>query len=184
MSVYNNFSVERVNGHKISLKEYEGNVSLIVNTASKCRFTYQFEQLQSLYNKYKSAGFHILGFPSNQFDEQEPGTSEQAAQFCRANYGVTFPMFKKVDVNGMKEDPLFKYLKQEAPFQGFDESDMTQKLLKMRLESSYPHWVVGDAIKWNFTKFLVDKDGQVVSRFEPFEEPETFEKEIESLLIA
>lgn len=184
MSVYERFVVKKVNDEVVPLKEYDGYVSLIVNTASKCRFTYQFEQLQQLYESYKDKGFYILGFPSNQFDQQEPGTSEEAVEFCQMNYGVTFPMFKKIDVNGKEEEPLFKYLKREAPFKGFDESDMAQKLIKMRLESHYPHWVVGDAVKWNFTKFLIDKNGRVIHRFEPFEEPDSFKDEIDKLLSA
>lgn len=156
----------------------------MVNTASQCQFTYQFEQLQSLYDQWKDHNFEILGFPCNQFDEQEPGTADEANEFCRLNYNVSFPILDKVHVNGEKEHPLFRYLKQQAPFKGFDESDVTQKLLKMKLESNYPHWVVGDAIKWNFTKFLIDKNGRVVNRFEPFEEPTTFEKEIQKLVSA
>ncbi len=181
MSIYE-FSVRKRNGEKVPLSTYKGNVLLIVNTASKCQFTYQFEQLQKLYEKYEKDGFEILGFPCSQFDDQELNTSEEAAQFCRANYGVTFSMFDKIIVNGKDEEPLFTYLKEKAPFRGFDEGDMTQKLLKMRLEAHYPHWVIGDAIKWNFTKFLIDKNGRVVHRFEPHEEPMTFANEIEALL--
>jgi len=155
---------------------------MIVNTASKCKFTYQFEQLQSLYEKWKDKDFEILGFPCNQFDEQEPGTASEASEFCRLNYNVSFPILEKVYVNGEKEHPLFRYLKQQAPFKGFNESDITQKLLKLKLESNYLHWVVGDAIKWNFTKFLIDKEGGVVHRFKPFEEPKTFKEEIEKLI--
>lgn len=184
MSVYEKFSVETVDGKTVPLSTYEGKVILIVNTASKCQYTYQYEQLQDLYDKYKLNNFMVLGFPCNQFDKQEPGTSEEAAEFCQLNYGVTFPIFKKIDVNGEKESPLFKYLKQEAPFKGFDETHMPEKLLKMRLEENYPEWVVGDAIKWNFTKFLVDHEGKVIERFEPFEEPESFEAKIEQALIA
>lgn len=181
MTVYQ-FTAKTINGKEKPLSTYKGKVSLIVNTASKCRFTYQFEQLQALYDKYQDHDFEILGFPSDQFDQQELETSSEAAQFCQRNYGVTFPIFDRVRVNGENESPLFRYLKQEAPFSGFDESDATQKLLKMKLESSYPHWVIGDAIKWNFTKFLIDRKGHVVKRFEPFEEPQSFESEIELLL--
>lgn len=181
MTVFD-FTVKAKGGVDVPLSTYEGNVLLVVNTASKCEFTFQFEQLQDLHEKYQEKNFKILGFPCNQFDNQEPGTSEDAAQFCQINYGVTFPIFEKIAVNGEEEEPLFQYLKQKAPFQGFDESDITQKLLKMKLESHYPHWVVGDAIKWNFTKFLIDKNGMVVSRYEPFQEPVDFEKEIETLL--
>lgn len=188
MSVYRDFTVEKISGEKTSLEKYDGTVSLIVNTASKCQFTYQFEQLQALYDQYKLYHFNVLGFPSNQFDEQEPGTSEEAASFCHLNYGVTFPMFKKIDVNGIEEAPLFTHLKKEAPFAGFDESNPPEKLLKMRLETDYPQWVVDDSIKWNFTKFLINRHGEVVARFEPFEEPETFkaqiEKELEKVILS
>lgn len=184
MSVYEKFVVENVNGEEVPLSKYAGKVSLIVNTASKCQFTYQYEQLQELYQKYQDYGFEILGFPCNQFDNQEPGSSGEAQQFCRLNYGVSFDMFKKIDVNGANAEPLFQYLKEQAPFQGFDETDMQQKLLKMKLESLYPQWVVGDAIKWNFTKFLIDKEGRVMNRFEPYKEPDSFKKEIERALIS
>lgn len=184
MLVYEKFVVENVKGEKVPLSNYKGKVSLIVNTASKCQFTYQYEQLQELYEKYKAHGFAILGFPCNQFDNQEPGTSEEAQQFCQVNYGVTFDMFKKINVNGPDADPLFKYLKAEAPFKGFDETEIEQKLLKMKLAALYPQWVIGDAIKWNFTKFLIDREGNVINRFEPFEEPDSFKKEIELALVA
>ena len=155
MSVYEKFSVEKVNGETIPLSTYAGNVTLIVNTASKCQFTYQYEQLQDLYDKYKLHNFTILGFPCNQFDEQEPGTSEEAAEFCQLNYGVSFPIFKKIDVNGENESPLFKYLKQQAPFRGFDENHMPEKLLKMRLEENYPEWVIGDGTLRSF--YLIEQ---------------------------
>lgn len=183
MSVYDKFVVENVEGEKVPLSKYDGKVCLIVNTASKCQFTYQYEQLQELYEIYKDHGFEILGFPCNQFDNQEPGSSEEAQQFCQVNYGVSFPIFKKIDVNGPEADPLFNYLKAEAPFKGFDESDIQQKLLKMKLASLYPEWLIGDAIKWNFTKFLVDKNGKVIQRFESFEEPDSFKTEIELALV-
>lgn len=184
MSVYDKFVVENVKGEKVPLSKYKGKVTLIVNTASKCQFTYQYEQLQELYDKYKDLGFEILGFPCNQFDNQEPGTSEEAQEFCQLNYGVKFDMFKKIEVNGTNAEPLFNYLKEQAPFKGFDESDMQQKLLKMKLASLAPQWVVGDAIKWNFTKFLIDKEGNVINRFEPHEEPDSFKREIEIALVS
>lgn len=181
MSIYQ-FEVENAYGDKVSLEEFKGKVLLVVNTASQCRFTYQFEELQKLYEKYQKQGFEILGFPCNQFDQQEPGTSDQAASFCQLKYGVTFPMFAKIDVNGKDAHPLFHYLKQEAPFQGFDESNMTEKLLKIKLANDYPEWLVGDDIKWNFTKYLIDKNGQVVDRYEPWEEPVDFEQDVQKLL--
>ncbi|GEN29983.1 glutathione peroxidase [Cerasibacillus quisquiliarum] len=181
MSIYQ-FKVTTLKGEQVTLEQFKDKVLLIVNTASKCRFTYQFEQLQQLYLTFDKQDFEILGFPCNQFAEQEPGTSDEAAQFCRANYGVSFPMFAKINVNGVNEDPLFRYLKQKAPFRGFDETNIEEKLLKMRLANEYPEWLVGDSIKWNFTKFLIDKEGTVVNRFEPSVEPTTFEDEIRQLL--
>lgn len=181
MSIYQ-FKVTTLKGEQVTLEQFKDKVLLIVNTASKCRFTYQFEQLQQLYLTFEQQDFEILGFPCNQFAEQEPGTSDDAAQFCRANYGVSFPMFAKINVNGVNEDPLFRYLKQKAPFRGFDETNIEEKLLKMRLSHEYPEWLVGDSIKWNFTKFLIDKEGTVVNRFEPSVEPTTFEDEIRQLL--
>jgi glutathione peroxidase len=180
MSIYQ-FEAEKTNGEKISLAEFKGKVLLIVNTASKCRFNYQFEELQKLYEKYQKQGFEILGFPCNQFDQQEPGTSTEAASFCKLKYGVKFPMFSKIDVNGRDAHPLFKYLKQEAPFRGFDESNMAEKLIKIKLVDEYPEWLVGDDIKWNFTKYLIDQNGQVVNRYEPWEEPVDFEQDIQKL---
>lgn len=181
MSIYQ-FEVENAYGDKVSLEEFKGKVLLVVNTASQCRFTYQFEELQKLYEKYQKQGFRILGFPCNQFDQQEPGTSNEAASFCQLKFGVTFPMFAKIDVNGKDAHPLFHYLKQKAPFQGFDESNMTEKLLKIKLANDYPEWLVGDDIKWNFTKYLIDKNGQVVDRYEPWEEPVDFEQDVQKLL--
>ena len=181
MSIYQ-FAAEKANGEKISLAEFRGKVLLVVNTASKCRFTYQFEELQKLYESYRELGFEILGFPCNQFDQQEPGTSNDAALFCQLNYGVTFPMFSKILVNGKDAHPLFDYLKQAAPFRGFDESNMAEKLLKIKLANEYPEWLVGDDIKWNFTKFLIDENGQVVNRYEPWDEPPDFEQDIQKLL--
>lgn len=181
MSVYQ-FEVEKPNGEKISLSEYKGKVLLIVNTASKCRFTPQFDDLQKLYEKYNSDGFEILGFPCNQFDNQEPGTSQEAASFCQMNYGVKFPVYAKVDVNGKGAHPLFHYLKQQAPFKGFDEANIAEKLLKLKITEEYPEWLVGDEIKWNFTKFLIDQNGQVVNRFEPATEPMELVDDIERLL--
>jgi glutathione peroxidase len=158
MSVYD-FSVETIKGEKTSLDTYKGDVLLIVNTASKCGFTPQYKGLQSIYESHKEQGLSVLGFPCNQFGAQEPGSSDEIMEFCELNYGVNFPMFAKVDVNGDEAHPLFKYLAAEAP------------------------GILGSkAIKWNFTKFLVDRNGQVVKRFAPTDKPETIEKHIQELL--
>ncbi|GMB09160.1 glutathione peroxidase [Thermolongibacillus altinsuensis] len=181
MRVYD-FIVEKANGEPISLEQYKGKVLLIVNTASKCTFTPQFDDLQKLYEKYHDRGFEILGFPCNQFGAQEPGSSEEAVGFCQRNYGVEFPIFAKVDVNGEEAHPLFTYLKKQAPFQGFDETNVNAKLLKLMISDKNPEWLVGDEIKWNFTKFLIDREGNVVKRYEPFVEPSDFAHEVEALL--
>jgi len=157
-SLIYDFKVKTITGDKKSLSDYRGKVVLIVNTASKCGFTPQFEGLESLYKKYGSQGFEILGFPSNQFANQDPGTNNEIEQFCKLNYGVTFQMFEKIDVNGENADPLYKYL--------VDQKGS----------------IFGDRIKWNFTKFLVNKRGEVVDRFAPQTTPESIEKKIVKLL--
>lgn len=152
------FVVQKSNGEDYKLEEYKGKVMLIVNTASECGFTPQFEGLQALYEKYKDQGFEILGFPCNQFGGQEPGSGAEANQNCKINYGVTFPIHEKVDVKGENQHPLFRYL-----------TDAAKGMLS-------------EKIKWNFTKFLVDRDGNVVSRFSPQKKPAQIEKDIEKLL--
>lgn len=153
------FTVTSIMGLPKSLADYKGKVLLVVNTASKCGFTPQFAGLQALYEKYRDQGFEILGFPCNQFMNQDPGSNEEIQSFCQVNYGVTFPMFGKIDVNGADAHPLYEYLKKAAP-----------GALGMK------------AIKWNFTKFLVDAQGKVVKRFEPNVEPADIASDIEALL--
>lgn len=178
------FESVTASGEKQSLETYKGKVLLIVNTASKCRFTPQFDDLQKLYENYREQGFEILGFPCNQFGEQEPGTSEEAQHFCQANYGVSFPIFSKINVNGEYADPLFQYLKKAVPFEGFDETNIQVKLLKALISEKYPEYLVGNEIKWNFTKFLVDSDGTILKRYEPAVEPSAIAGDIEQLLLA
>ena len=153
------FTVTSIMGLPKSLADYKGKVLLVVNTASKCGFTPQFAGLQALYEKYRDQGFEILGFPCNQFMNQDPGSNEEIQSFCQVNYGVTFPMFSKIDVNGSDAHPLYEHLKKAAP-----------GALGMK------------AIKWNFTKFLVDAQGKVVKRFEPNVEPADIASDIEALL--
>ncbi|MBM7649262.1 glutathione peroxidase [Bacillus ectoiniformans] len=181
MSIYE-FEAVRANGEKISLSQYKGKTLLIVNTASKCAYTPQFEDLQKLYLQLKDQNFEMIGFPCNQFGAQEPGDSQGAEEFCKLNYGVTFPIFAKVEVNGKDAHPLFQYLKEEMPFRGFDESNGSEKFLKMMISQKNPEWLTGDEIKWNFTKFLVDPSGTVLRRYEPSEEPRDFEQEIAELI--
>lgn len=181
MGIYQ-FSVNRVNGKSVELSQYKGKVILIVNTASKCAFTPQFDDLQKLYNNHKGEKFEILGLPCNQFGEQEPGSSQEAASFCHLNYGVTFPVFAKVEVNGADAHPLFKYLKENSSFRGFDDNNFNEKLLKMMIFDKNPEWLSGNEIKWNFTKFLIDQEGNVVKRYEPTDEISDISKDIEQLL--
>lgn len=176
------FEALTIEGEPVSLDMYKGDVLLVVNTASKCGFTPQFEDLQKLYSKYKDQGLKILGFPCNQFNAQEPGTNEEAAEFCQLNYGVEFPIFSKIDVNGPKAHPVFQFLKQAQPFEGFDETTMNGKLIKKIVSDKYPEWIVGNDIKWNFTKFLVNREGDILKRFEPTDEPMDFEQDIKAIL--
>lgn len=158
MSIYD-FEVNTLKGEEESLSKYKGKVLLVVNTASKCGFTPQYKGLQEVYEKFKDRGFEVLGFPSNQFAGQEPGESDEIAKYCEINYGVTFPMFEKIDVKGDEAHPLFKYLSKEAP------------------------GVLGSKnVKWNFTKFLVDQDGRVLKRFAPKTTPQQIESDISKLL--
>ncbi|MBU8907903.1 glutathione peroxidase [Desertibacillus haloalkaliphilus] len=181
MTIYD-IEVEKATGEKMPLSTYKGKVLLIVNTASKCTFTPQFDDLQKLYDKFNNNNFEILGFPCNQFGEQEPGTNQEAQAFCQLNYGVKFPVFGKIAVNGEEQAPLFQYLKREAGFEGFDDSNSSAKLMRMMISERNPEWLTGDAIKWNFTKFLVNEHGQVIKRYEPYEEPIDFATDIEQLL--
>lgn len=176
------YSVEKPNGKTIALADYKGKVLLIVNTASKCTFTPQFDDLQRIYSRYQEYGLEILGFPCNQFGGQEPGSNQEAVAFCQINYGVKFPIFSKLDVNGPNTHPLFQYLKNKAPFKGFDEDNIQSKLLRMMISEKNPEWLVGDAVKWNFTKFLVDQEGNVLHRYEPSDELSYIEDEIHGLL--
>jgi glutathione peroxidase len=157
-SIYE-FSVQDIHGKAVKLDRYRDKVLLFVNTASKCGFTPQYKGLEALYEKYHGKGLEVLGFPCNQFGEQEPGTEKEIAQFCELNYGVTFPLFAKVDVNGANAAPVFKYLKAEKP-----------------------GLLGSEAIKWNFTKFLVDRNGKVLKRYAPNDTPESIAGDIERAL--
>ena len=167
-------------GTEVDFAQYEGKVLLIVNTASKCGFTPQYDGLEALYQKYKDRGLVVIGFPCDQFAGQEPGSNEQIEEFCRINHGVTFPLMKKVDVNGDEESPVFTYLKSAAPAESYDglKAKATQKMLKGLSKS---HKKDSD-ILWNFTKFLINRDGTVIKRFAPVAEPKSFEKDIEAML--
>ena len=180
-SIYD-FSVKTISGEEKSLADYKGKVMLIVNTASKCGFTYQYDGLEALYKKYKDKGFVVLGFPSNQFLHQEPGSDSEIASFCRLNHGVTFPLFAKGDVRGENAQPLFKFLTSKCGFMKCQYDCEEGKDLLDFLKSDFPSFILGDSIKWNFTKFLVNREGEVVARFEPITKPEKIEASIEKLL--
>ena len=181
MSIYD-LKVKTNKGEEKSLADYKGKVLVIVNTASKCGFTPQFKELQELYTKYREQGLEILGFPCNQFAEQEPGSNDEVQQFCRLNYGVTFQIFEKGDVRGESAQPLFQYLTKEKGFRGFDPAHPLSEVLTKALQDNFPEYLEGDSIKWNFTKFLVDREGSVVERFEPTTAPSDMAAEIEKLL--
>jgi glutathione peroxidase len=148
------FSAVKMNGQEIKMEEFKGKTVLVVNTASKCGFTPQLEGLEKLYKKYEGRGLVILGFPCNQFAGQDPDSNKEISEFCLINYGVTFPMFQKIEVNGDHAHPLYQFLKDRA------------------------HGLFGRNIKWNFTKFLIDHHGNVVNRYAPFQKPEKMEKDI------
>ncbi len=173
-----NFKVKEVGGKEVSMNDYRGKVLLIVNTATGCGFTPQYEGLQKMYDKYKDKGFEILDFPCNQFFEQAPGTDEEIVSFCQLKYDTKFKTFAKVDVNGEDASELYKYLREKAPKA---EEDSSSEVLYDKLKE-YGFTTEGNEIKWNFTKFLVDRDGNVVKRYAPTYEPEKIEKDIENLL--
>tara|TARA_Y100001933_G_C18953221_1_gene544777 strand:- start:172 stop:717 length:546 start_codon:yes stop_codon:yes gene_type:complete len=181
MNIYD-FNVQTMEGETVSLRQYEGQPLLIVNTASKCGFTPQFKDLQNLYETYKEDGFLVLGFPCGQFMNQEFDNNDQIQSFCSLEFGVDFPMFDKIDVNGTEADPLFEYLKEAAPFQGFDMSNPSNKMLKAMIDEKFPTFAMGNAIKWNFTKFLVDRKGNVVERFESPVDPRDIEPSLKKVL--
>ncbi len=160
------FKVKDMAGKEVSLSDYKGKVLLIVNTATKCGFTPQYEELQEMYDKYKDKGLVILDFPCNQFGEQAPGDIASIHEFCTSKYNTTFPQFDKVEVNGENESPLFKFLKAKQGFKGFGNGNQA-KFMDEMLKKKDPDYASKSDIKWNFTKFLVDSKGEVVARFEP-----------------
>ena len=169
-------------GQDVQLAQYEGKVLLIVNTATRCGFTPQYKELEALYEKYRAQGFEILDFPCNQYGQQAPGTDEEITQFCQLTYGTKFPQFTKADVNGPAEMPLYTWLKSEKGFEGFDEGNQLTPLLNQMLAKADPEFASKPDIKWNFTKFLIDREGHVVARFEPTHDMEDVEKQVEALL--
>ena len=167
-------------GNEMDFAQYEGKVLMIVNTASKCGFTPQYDGLEALYQKYKDQGLVILGFPCDQFAHQEPGSNEEIAEFCRLNHGVTFPLMSKIEVNGANAEPLYEYLKANAPAEEYVglKAKSSAKLFKTISKS-----VEKDSdIKWNFTKFVISRDGKTIKRYPPTTTPEQIEEDLKNML--
>ena len=179
MKIYD-FKAQTSRGKELDFAQFEGKVLLIVNTASKCGFTPQFKGLEELNQKYKDQGLVIIGFPCNQFKEQDPGNDSQIEEFCQLNYGVTFQIMKKIDVNGENADPIFVYLKEQAPAEEYKglKAKAAKALFKRISDSAKTE----SDIQWNFTKFLISRDGKTIQRFAPTAEPKDFENEIIKLL--
>ena len=173
------FKVKNDVEQDVSLSEYKGKVLLIVNTATRCGFTPQYKELEALYEKYHAEGLEILDFPCNQFGEQAPGTIQEIHQFCTANFDIQFPQFDKIDVNGASESPLFTYLKSQKGFSGFDLNDKTGKFMDEMLRKQDADYDKKSDIKWNFTKFLVSRDGRVLRRYEPTDKISIIEADIQ-----
>lgn len=181
MGVYD-FEVKNKKGEKVSLSDYKGKTLLIVNTATGCGFTPQYKDLEELYQKYKEKGLEILDFPCNQFGGQAPGTVEEIESFCTLNYGTTFPRFAKTEVLGENADPLFRYLTDNTSFVGFDEGHKIGAILDKMLSEADPDYKSKPDIKWNFTKFLIDREGNLVERFEPTRDMGVVEKKVVAIL--
>ncbi len=177
MNLYD-LNVKDIKKNDVSLKDYEGKVLLIVNTATGCGFTPQYEGLEKLYKQYKDQGFEILDFPCNQFLNQAPGSDAELAEFCQLKFGTSFKTFAKINVNGDDADPLYTYLKTEAPQEFEDKEANAFKKVLNDLKQTF----TGDSIKWNFTKFLVDRNGKVITRFSPGFKPEELSQYIEKVL--
>ena len=179
MSIYD-YTVKDRTGNDVNLSAYQGKALLIVNTATGCGFTPQYEGLESLYRKYKEQGLEVLDFPCNQFGHQAPGSDDEIHQFCTSKYDTSFPRFAKIDVNGENADPLFAYLTANTKFEGFSGAmGMMLKGIVKKMDKDYKN---NGNIKWNFTKFLIDQKGEIVARFEPTTEPDEIAKKIEEIL--
>ena len=176
-SIYD-FKVKDDAGQDVSLADYKGKVLLIVNTATRCGFTPQYKELEALYEKYRSEGLEILDFPCNQFGQQAPGTIQEIRQFCSANFDIQFPQFDKIEVNGVNEHPLYTYLKAQKGFSGFDVNDQRGKMMDGMLRKKDADYDKKSDIKWNFTKFLVSRDGRVLKRYEPTDQMADIETDI------
>ena len=180
MSIYD-FKVKAQDGSEVNLSDYKDKVLLIVNTATGCGFTPQYDELQDLYELHQNDGLEILDFPCNQFADQAPGSDEEIHSFCTGRYGITFPQFSKIDVLGENADPLFKYLSENTKFEGFGKSPMTLILsgVVKKMDKDYKN---NGNIKWNFTKFLIDRNGEIKARFEPTASLKDVQKKVEEVL--
>ncbi len=176
------FEAEDVYGDIHKMEEYKGKVVLVVNTSTQCGFTPQYDDLQDIYEQYQQEGFEILDFPCNQFDGQAPESNEEIVSFCDAKFGITFRHYAKIDVNGEDAHPLYSFLKEQKGFSGFDEENSLTPILESRLARIHPDYKETSDIKWNFTKFLIDREGNVVERFEPTEDMEVVAEKIKELL--
>ena len=176
------FTATAKNGEEVSLDKYKGQVILVVNTASRCGFTPQYTDLERIYETYSGKGFEILDFPCNQFGQQSPESDEETTQFCQLNYGTKFPQYRKIEVNGDNATPLYKWLKSQKGFGGFDKSHNLGAILDKMLSEQDPDYEKNPDIKWNFTKFLIDRKGNVVARFEPTTDMSVVEAAIAELL--
>ncbi len=181
MNIYD-FKVNAIDGKEVSLNEYANNVLLVVNTATGCGFTPQYVELQDMYATYKDKGFEILDFPCNQFHEQAPESNEDIHAFCIGRFAIQFPQFAKLDVNGETAHPLYAYLQETAPFKGLDKDAPKTEMLNGLFANEDPDFEHNNKIKWNFTKFLVDRKGNVVARFEPNTDLAKIKQAIEELL--
>ncbi len=181
MKLYD-LSFKNSDDDQVNLEAFKGKVMLLVNTASKCGFTPQYEGLEKLHQEYQTKGLEVVGFPCNQFLEQEPGSSDEIKSFCQLNYGVSFELSQKMDVRGEAADPIFKYLVSKAPFSGYDLTTPGGAKMQGFLSEKLPQLLEGDDVKWNFTKFLISRDGQIVKRFESTIDPDAMRSEIEALL--
>lgn len=180
MTVYD-FKVKAMDGSEVSLEKYKGKVLLIVNTATGCGFTPQYKDLQELYDEHQKDGLEILDFPCNQFADQAPGTDEEIHTFCTGRFGMTFPQFSKIDVNGENAIPLYKWIVENTKFEGFDKNPMGLMLggVIKKYDKDYKE---NSKIKWNFTKILIDREGKIVSRFEPTTDMKKVKAKVEELL--
>ena len=174
------FKTKSNRGAEVDFAQFEGKVLMVVNTAAKCGFTPQYDGLEALYQKYKDQGLVIVGFPCDQFAGQEPGSNDEIAEFCRINHGVTFPLMAKTDVNGPNAEPIFEYLKEQAPTEEY--SGLKAKATRTMLKGLSKSAKKDSDILWNFTKFLVNRDGSVVKRYAPVVKPEDIEKDIQGML--